>query len=41
MLFVDLLKMAADLDNLPDPGVLAKEIAENSESALQCCSCVI
>ena len=28
------LKKNPDLDNLPDPNVLAKEIAENLESAL-------
>jgi type I restriction enzyme M protein len=27
-------KSLADLDNLPDPNVLAEEIAENLESAL-------
>ena len=27
-------KSLADLDNLPDPDVLAKEIAENLQSAL-------
>ena len=27
-------KLLADLDNLPDPDVLAEEIAENLESAL-------
>ncbi len=29
-------KSLADLDNLPDPDVLAEEIAENLESALGC-----
>ncbi len=28
-------KSLADLDNLPDPDVLAKEISENLESALE------
>jgi hypothetical protein len=28
-------KSLSDLDNLPDPDVLAKEIAENLESALR------
>ncbi|MDF3078399.1 MAG: putative type modification methyltransferase, subunit [Sphingobacteriaceae bacterium] len=28
-------KSLADLDNLPDPDVLAEEIAENLESALE------